>query len=64
MVCTTAKHNTHLQPADVNVFKPLTTRWKTTVRAWQGKLENWNFMLTNQIFILYSKKYLYHKIEE
>lgn len=44
-------NTTHiLQPADVSVFKPMKTEWKTTVRKWQSRSENINSSITKLNF--------------
>lgn len=47
-------NTTHiLQPADVSVFAPVKTYWKSTVRAFLSKPENLNSAVTKQTFAHY-----------
>ena len=44
-------NTTHImQPADVSVFKPLKSKWKTTVRDWQMRPENNNKVVSKSTF--------------
>lgn len=44
-------NTTHImQPADVNVFKPLKSEWKKTIREWQTRPENLNSVLARSTF--------------